>query len=112
MKKQRQGERRTFRFWGKISKERVKVQFILQQSYLRILDNLEFGKNYVSFVLCYTFQKCKGNKETRGSGNGLRSETPAKKKKYPHMLHTLSLGLKTQELEYLFEKPCSASLVY
>lgn len=35
----------------------------------------------------------------------------AKKNKYPHMLPTLTHGLKTQESEYLFEKPRSASLV-
>lgn len=40
MKKQRQGERRTFRFCGKISREGQNVQFILQQGYLRILGNL------------------------------------------------------------------------
>lgn len=59
----------------------MQVQFILQQSYLRILGNLEFGKNYVSFVLCYKL--CRNAKETRGSGNGLGSETLAKKKKIP-----------------------------
>lgn len=55
----------------------MKVQFIFQKSYQRILGNLEFGKNYVSFVLCY--ELCRNAKKTRGSGNGLGSETLAKK---------------------------------
>lgn len=50
-KKQAQGERRAFLFCGKILRERWKLQFILQKSYLRILGNLEFGKNLVHILL-------------------------------------------------------------
>lgn len=60
-KKQKQGERRAFWSCGKILRERWKVQFILQKSYLRILGNLEFGKNLVHFLL-QMMQKCKRNK--------------------------------------------------
>lgn len=58
-------------------------------------------------ILCYKL--CRN--ETRGFVNGLGSETLAKKKNNLHVLHTLTLGLKSQDSEYFFEKPCSATLV-
>lgn len=83
----------TLRFCVKISREGLKLQFALQQSYARTLGNVEFGKNCDRFVLCYKW--CTNAKETRGSGYGLGSETLAKKKKNPQMLHTP--GLENQD---------------